>query len=82
MKTFKLFYYVTNNGDGSVSVRPTNTEAEAAKADEELDEGWGEPCNGRFELSIINNIIHRKELSWSNGKYETKWVPLEEANAS
>lgn len=40
-KFFKLHYHISNNGDGSASVHLHQTQEEADKADEAMDEGVG-----------------------------------------
>jgi len=40
-----VHYAISNNGDGSASVLFFKTPEAADKYDQNMDEGWGEPCN-------------------------------------
>lgn len=50
-----------DGGDGSVSVQWYRTGEEAEKAEEEQDEGWGEPCTGSVE-TYKGSDIHKKAI--------------------
>lgn len=52
MRIFKVPYWISNNGDGSASVHPTATLAEAEAEDEAQSEGWGENCANALTLKI------------------------------
>ena len=45
-----LHYDISNNGDGSASLVVFKTPEEASQYDENMDEGWGESCDGTKEL--------------------------------
>lgn len=76
---FKLNYYITNNGDGSASVHFTSSEAEAEKADEELEEGWGESCNGDVTVKVENGKLYFRNFQEVKGKYDYVWVEAKQA---
>ena len=66
MKKIVIFYYISNNGDGSASIRWYLSGETAEKLDEDQYEGWGEECNGSietFEGSDVHNraVINQEE---------------------
>jgi len=61
MKKIVVWYSIQNGGDGSAYPDWFLTEADARKDQEEMDEGWGEPCYGNVETFIGSNI--HKEAS-------------------
>jgi acylphosphatase len=73
---FTLPYYISNNGDGSASVHFTSTEAEADKADEELEEGWGEPCSSTIKIKVENDKLYFRDFQRVNGKYDYVWIEV------
>lgn len=75
IEVFKLNYYVTNNGDGSASVRFCESAKIAEKLDEEQDEGWGESSASDFELKIENGEIYCRAYDHAKHKYD--WHKLE-----
>ncbi len=76
---YRLHYHVSNNGDGSASVRFHKTNKAAEKADESQSEGWGEPSAGHLDLEIQDGKIVRKELEWDREakKYNAVYIPLQ-----
>ncbi len=52
-----VHYAISNGGDGSASVHFFKTAEEAEKYDENMDEGWGEPCNSSEILYFDKNNI-------------------------
>jgi len=76
---FRLHYHLQNNGDGSASARFHETAEQAEKADEELEEGWGECCASYIELKVEKGQIFYKENEWDskNKKFNEVWHPLE-----
>ncbi len=81
-KLFKLHYHISNNGDGSASVCLHKTAEEAEKADSEMDEGWGESCNGDVDIKLENGKLYYGDYDFNphTKKYETMWYPLESIN--
>lgn len=76
---FALHYHCSNGGDGSVSVHfHPNLEA-AEKADEEMDEGWGESSAGTVNLKVENNQLFYREYERVDGKYQYIWKPVEQS---
>lgn len=81
MKTSKLYYHCSNGGDGSVSVHLHQTEEAADKADEEMEEGWGESSAGSIELKYdaeTQKILY-KDYELIDGKYQKIWKELEQS---
>ena len=68
---FKLYYNCRNGGDGSVSVDFHNSEAEAEKAEENMDEGWGESSVNSVRLKIEDGKLYFRKY---NGKFV--WVEV------
>ena len=73
---FQLYYWCSNNGDGSVSVHPNSDEALAEKLDEAQDEGWGESSAGQIDLQIKNGQLCYRETEWNGKKIIDKWLPI------
>lgn len=81
---FELFYHVSNNGDGSVSVHFHQTMDRATKADDKAQEGegWGEASTG----SVVLKVDEQGRISFKalkevlvRGKfkgYKDDWQPL------
>lgn len=63
MNKFKLWYWVSNCGDGSVSVNFCNSEAEAEAAEqkdnEEYNEPWGESSVGSLVIAADGELAPR-----------------------
>lgn len=77
MSQFKLHYHITNNGDGSASINLHPTAEAAAEADANMDEGWGEPCNGDVTLKIEDGRLYYQEYELVDDKYQYVWHPVE-----
>lgn len=70
----KLWYFVSNGGDGSVHVNFFKNEKDANDAEEyewsSSGEGWGEPSVGSVELDIdeygnvLNPTFTEKDPNW------------------
>lgn len=75
-KNFELFYHISNQGDGSAAVYFHKTNKEAEKADEKMDEGWGEPCNGSLSLRLVEGKLYYED---SDDDCKTIWIPVKEA---
>ncbi len=73
---FELHYHVSNGGDGSASVHFHQSKQAATKADEDMEEGWGEPCNGSVKLKVEDGKLFFREFERVNGKYEYVWKPI------
>lgn len=56
-----IYFACMNGGDGSVSVQWFTTAEAANKAEEDQDEGWGEPCTGSVE-TFRGSDIHKSAL--------------------
>jgi hypothetical protein len=76
MPEFELHYHLTNNGDGSASARFHQTEEEAEKADEAMDEGWGESSASSVRLKYEDGKIYFREYQRIDGKYQYVWVEI------
>jgi hypothetical protein len=59
MEKIVVWYSIQNNGDGSCSLKWFLSENEAEKDQEDMDEGWGEPCYDSVETFVGSNI-HRE----------------------
>lgn len=70
---FELPYYISNGGDGSVSLNPCQSLAEAEKADSEMDEGWGESSAGTIKLKVENKTLFYRDFEEFEGKYQYVW---------
>jgi hypothetical protein len=77
MSKFRLHYHLSNNGDGSASAHFHETAKEAEKADEQLDEGWGECCASYVELKVEDGKVFFKENHWDGKKWSEVWHPAE-----
>lgn len=75
---FKLHYWVSSGGDGSVSVRFEESHEKAEEKDDAQEEGWGESSASSVTLDVQNGKIVRKVQEWDGKKHNTVWVPLEE----
>jgi hypothetical protein len=72
----KLFYHISNCGDGSVSLNLHQTEQEANTAEEDMDEGWGEPSTGEIEFKIENGKLFYQDFQEIDGKYGHVWIEI------
>lgn len=70
---FKIPYYVSNGGDGSVTVRFTTTLKQAEKADEELEEGWGESSVDSLHIRVDDEKVYIRLYEEVDGKYQFVW---------
>ncbi len=61
MEKIKIWFSIQNGGDGSAYPDWFLTEEEAENDQENMDEGWGEPCTGMVETYVGSNI-HKKAL--------------------
>lgn len=80
MKKFRLYYHISNNGDGSASACFHKTEQEAKKADEEMEEGWGESSASHVDLELVDGKLYfyNYEYNGKKGKYEYVKIPVRE----
>lgn len=76
MKDFKLHYHPRNNGDGSASAVFHETEDQAIKADEDMNEGWGESSAASLTIRMDANVLYFRK--YDRDKKEYVWIPLEE----
>jgi hypothetical protein len=79
---FRLHYNLRDNGDGSASAVFYEDEKALQKEMEEMEEGWGEPCDGHVDLVIKDNKIYRKKLEWNSKakEYNEVLIPLEQVD--
>jgi hypothetical protein len=79
MSEFYLHYHISNNGDGSASLRlhPTGDAAEAAdNAQQESGEGWGESSNGHVKLKLEDGALFYRSYERVDGKYQYVWIEV------
>lgn len=57
MSKFRIYYHIENDGAGAANVNLHQTQEAAERADEELEEGWGEPCWGYIELETDGTTL-------------------------
>lgn len=67
----KVPYWISNNGDGSASLRLCKTPENAEKADEKQDEGWGESSAGELELIVEGDKVFFEKHVYDKGKSQT-----------
>jgi len=81
MTKFKLSYWISNQGDGSVALRIADSEDAAAKDEEESngDECWGESSVGSLDFVIKNGKICLVDNEWDGKakKWNVVYQPLE-----
>lgn len=58
MDTYVLPYYVSNNGDGSASLRICKTIEEAHEKDEKQSENWAEPSANEIKIIMKDGEPH------------------------
>lgn len=75
---FVLPFHITNNGDGSASVKLHPTLAEAEKAEEEMSKGWGESCAGTLRIKVEGKKLYYHNTHWAGNKYVSKWIEVTE----
>lgn len=75
-RNFKLFYWISNDGDGSGSVHFTKTEQEAIEAEEKQPEGFAEETVSWIDLRVESGQILFREFEEVNGVYQDVWKPL------
>ena len=75
MKIFELHFDISNNGDGSASIRMHPTKEAAEKAAEN-EEGWGEPLNDSIKLKLEDGKIFYEDHDEET--YKPIWIPLQE----
>lgn len=74
MKKIKLWYSVSNGGDGSAYPHFFLTEDHAYKDQEMMSEGWGEHCTGMVETFEGSNIhVEAKRRSKEMPKRIKAW---------
>ena len=76
---FKLHYHCSNGGDGSVSVHFHQSAEEAEKADEAMDEGWGESSASYITLKVYRGLLYYRDHEYVDGKQKEVWKPVEKA---
>lgn len=54
-----VWYSIQNGGDGSTYLHWFLTKKEANLDQENMDEGWGEPCIGSVETFIGSDIYNK-----------------------
>lgn len=68
MEKVVVWFSIQNGGDGSAYPFWFLTEEEAALDQEDMDEGWGEPCIGSVETfigsDIYNKALENKDISY------------------
>jgi hypothetical protein len=63
-----VWYSIQNGGDGSAFPSWFLTEAQAEKDQDDMAEGWGEPCTGSVE-TFIGSDIYNEALA-NNKRFE------------
>ena len=58
MTKTRVYYSIGNGGDGSAYLRWFLTEELAEKDQENMEEGWGEPCYDSVETFIGSDIYN------------------------
>jgi hypothetical protein len=62
MDKIKLHYSIRSGGDGSAHIQFMESEELAIWDQDNMDEGWGETCNGYVELSSKSRIILLEDI--------------------
>jgi hypothetical protein len=64
MNTYVLPYYISNNGDGSASLRICKTLKEAQKEDDKQNEseGWAEPSADEIKIIVKDGEPHIEQF--------------------
>lgn len=71
MKKIKIWYSIRNGGDGSAMPKWFLTSEEAEQDQEDMYEGWGEPCTGMVETYIDSNIHNEAVRNAGTDKSES-----------
>ena len=74
---FELHYHCSNGGDGSVGVHFHQSEQEAQKADEEMEDGWGESSAHSVKLKLENDRLYFREYEEVDNKYQWVWKEIQ-----
>lgn len=77
---FDLPYWVSNNGDGSVSVKFLQTLEDAELEDEAQEEGWAESSAYTVRLKVENNQLFLRKNNYIRGKWVESWLPIQVQN--
>jgi hypothetical protein len=77
MSRFKLYYHVSNGGDGSASTRFHQSEDEARQVDEAQSEGWAESSVGTLNLKSEGDQIYYQAFEMVDGRYQFVWKKVE-----
>lgn len=62
MHTTTIYYSIENNGDGSASTEFFTTAKLANWHQDNLHEGWGEPCTGSLSLTHEGPVAFDKKV--------------------
>lgn len=74
IEPIEIWYSIRNGGDGSAHPAYFLTEEESEYDQDNLDEGWGETCNGMIETYVGSNV-HKKAIINSQRQYSRKIDP-------
>lgn len=66
METVEIWYYISNNGDGSACLKWYLDEKDVIQVADEDDEGWAEPCHDSV-ITIKGSKHHIKAILNSYG---------------
>jgi hypothetical protein len=72
----KLWYYCSNNGDGSVTVNFCRSAEEAVEIDEAQEEGWGESSVGYANLSIEDGKLYLEKMVFNPSGMKTEKIEV------
>lgn len=72
MEKITIWYSVQNGGDGSAYPKWFLTERVVNQDQEDMDEGWGEPCCGSAE-TFVESDIHRSAVQ-NEAEYEIEAI--------
>ncbi len=73
MKKITVWYSITNGGDGSAFPTWFLTEQEVEYDQDNMDEGWGEPCYGEVETFEGSNIHEAAKI---NSKEQQEFLKI------
>lgn len=68
MEKVTVYYSIDNGGDGSASLIWFLTSEEAEKHQEEMYEGWGEPCFGPCETFKGSDTYFKAKKNSEDGR--------------
>lgn len=78
---YKIPYWISNQGDGSVALRLCKSKEEADRCDKEQMEssdGWAESCSGEIEIAIRNGqLFIRDGYTKVKGKLTPVWTAIQ-----